>query len=790
MNGRPLFLGAVFFLTGIIYTGILHGGRYGGERSREVLALAVCLGVWNILLRIKRRGLTQGVIYGVIFVSAFVMGVWHMGSEQEFRERYEPQLQDGECAGIQGTVYKKEMGEYPRYYLKSCYLSRGEESEAIPCNQILVYLDTDSISIGSIITVSGTIQLLEPARNEGNFDEQAFYQSQKIDFKFYGEEMQVVKNGNTSLGEKLYRKKEQVKEVYCNILGEKKAGILSTMVLGDRELLEDEIKELYQKAGISHILAISGLHISIIGMGLYGFLQRCGLPPVCKTAAAAGIMTIFAMLAGAGVSTKRAVLMFFLLLLGNLTGRSYDSLTSLGMAAILLLWENPFVYGYSGFQLSFLAVLGANAGGMMVRNGRRDEKYKQKYKLRKQIAAAFMIQAFTIPVIAWCYYELPVYVILVNLLILPTAGILLFLGILGGIFGCVYPVLGWLPLKMAGVLLEVYEVICRCCLRLPKSTWVTGKPDMRHIILFYILLALLLILIYYLQNLSCIPETALLIAFLLLFQPGKPSFQVKVLDVGQGDGIYIESGTGNSYFIDGGSVDISKVGNYRILPFLKSQGRQRIDCWFVSHCDADHINGLEEVLEADYPVRRLVFSKEVVRDDAFEKLRILAEQKGCLISYLEQGERVTDEEVCFTALYPGSEDGVDDRNANSLVLLLETGNFRGLLTGDIGKEQEEELKAMGIGRIDWYKAAHHGSKESNSRELLEILKPQIATISCGIGNSYGHPGKEAVEHMEESGAKIYETTECGQITITGNQEERFIETYLRPPEVDVFHMLE
>ena len=105
----------------------------------------------------------------------------------------------------------------------------------------------------------------------------------------------------------------------------------------------------------------------------------------------------------------------------------------------------------------------------------------------------------------------------------------------------------------------------------------------------------------------------------------------------------------------------------------------------------------------------------------------------------------------------------DDKNSASMVLLLESGNFRGLLTGDIGKEQEEKLS--GLGEITWYKAAHHGSKESNTENFLQELKPEIATISCGENNRYGHPAAEAVANIKDSGAKIYETTKCGQITI-------------------------
>lgn len=785
MNQRPLFLAAVFFLLGILYRG-------RGEPG--ILFIAAAFLIWNIFLRWKRRGWRQGVFY-LAFFFAFLCGSCRMEEETEYRNRYEPFLQDGKEMAVQGTIYKKEAGSKSnRYYLKHCYLSM--EGKSVPCNRILAYLDTDHLSIGTTIIIKGNLKTLSQARNEGNFDEKNFYQSQKIDFKFYGEEARVVTGEEHWLWEVLYEKKEEMKQVYLEILGEKNAGILSTMALGDRELLSDEIKDIYQSAGISHILAISGLHISMIGMGMYRLLQKCGLPPILKTALSTGLMAGFAVLVGAGVSTKRAVLMFFMLLLGNLIGRSYDSLTALGLAAILLLWENPFVWEYSGFQLSFLAVLGVNAGGWILKcceekqdtlrkelfHGRVDTaKIKRKWK--RQLVVSMSIQTFTIPVIAWCYYELPVYGIIVNLLILPTAGILLSLGIAGGILGCIHPVFGWLPLKGAGVLLQYYENVSCFFLNLPKSIWITGKPSMSRILFYYGVVFLLLLVIFYMGRIG---KSVSFVVFLCVLshalQAKTPQSQIKVLDVGQGDGIYIESEKGSSFFVDGGSVDISEVGKYRILPFLKAQGKEQVDIWFVSHCDADHISGLMEILESGYPVGRLVFSEYVVRDEAFETLRELAEEKGCKVTYLEKGERISDGSLSFQALYPfggeiakrnvqeeGETEG--DRNARSLVLLLEAEDFRGLLTGDIGKEQEKELQAMELGEIDWYKAAHHGSKESNSRELLEKLKPKTATISCGIDNSYGHPGAEAVENMETAGAVIFETTECGQITILPKEGE-------------------
>lgn len=172
---------------------------------------------------------------------------------------------------------------------------------------------------------------------------------------------------------------------------------------------------------------------------------------------------VFAVLSGAGVSTKRAVLMFLLLLFGGVIGRSYDSLTGLALAAIFLLWENPFVYAYTGFILSFLAVLGVNASVILLKS------MDIQKGIREQICVSGCIQAFTIPVIAYYYFELPTYVIFINLLILPTTGVVLFLGIFGGLLGLLYPVLGFLPLQGAKGMLMLYQSLCRLFLKLPGS---------------------------------------------------------------------------------------------------------------------------------------------------------------------------------------------------------------------------------------------------------------------------------------------------------------------------------
>lgn len=798
MTKRPLLLVAVSFLLGIAFQDRKDLAIWA------LLAMACFVGM-AAAARAKRIGARGGLVTAIFLLAAFALGAWRMGDQASARDQRMSGLQDGKPVSVQGVAIQKRAGKSVRYLFTHCYYRQnmGEAKQPVPCGQVLVYLDTDAISVGDTIVVDGTVKKWEGARNEGGFDEKSFYQSQGIDFCVYGNQIRLAKRGRHPLLSYFSKMKEKIKAVYQQELPEEEAGILGAMTLGEKDTPE-EIKEIYQRAGIIHILAISGLHISLIGMGILNFLKRCGTPPILGMGLSAVAVCLFSIFVMPSASTKRAVGMFLLLLFSKLVGRSYDSLTAMACTALLLLWENPFFYAYSGFQLSYLAVLGANASNDFLKilkardkealvgaakakgagdastrgaGGTPPQKRRRRWEqCRASLVLTAAIQIFTIPIIASNYYEIPLYVIPINLVLLPTVGAVLFLGMAGGFLGGMGLGIAWLPLQGAGLLLKCYGMACRFCLSLPNCIWTIGKPDGAKVVCYYVLLGVALWASHGwsrpMERISRLGFAGLL-GMLLLLPPKKTEFQVKVLDVGQGDGTYIASEKKTCYFVDGGSTDVSKVGRYRILPFLKSQGRSSVDCWFVSHCDADHINGLAEALESGYRIKRLVFADWVVRDDAFLSLHALAKKHGCKVSFLKAGESVTDGSVRFTACSTGQVG--EDRNAASLVLLLETEGFRGLLTGDIGSEQEEHMED--IGEIDWYKAAHHGSGKSNSKVFLQKLSPQVATISYGVGNSYGHPAEEAMENIQESGARIYCTGTDGQITIRQGEEGLVVEGF-------------
>ena len=405
------------------------------------------------------------------------------------------------------------------------------------------------------------------------------------------------------------------------------------------------------------------------------------------------------------------------------------------------------------------------------------------------------IQLVTLPLTVYFYYEFPVYSILINGLLLPFMGLLLVSGILGGLAGLYSRWLGAILLKPAYGLLKGNEWVCGLFAKLPGAMWITGKPPVWMMTAYYIVLGISLAVSYRnrskdsqqtihmkrnegtARKMKVLPVSWVLAALLVLLtlRPGS-RFEVCFLDVGQGDGIYIQNGEGSSFFVDGGSSSQRKVGEYRILSFLKCRGVDHVDGWFVSHADTDHISGLLELWENGYRIDHLFLAEGIVRDEAWEELCAMADKYDTAVTYLRPGDFVSAGNMKLTCLFPFQEG--TDRNTSSMVLQLDYYGMTGIFTGDISSEEEQELIRQYPGlRADLYKAAHHGSDHSNSESFLETLGPVVTVISCGVKNSYGHPGKEAVSRIEGAGSQIYYTMKSGQITIGCDKRGIWCRTY-------------
>jgi competence protein ComEC len=284
---------------------------------------------------------------------------------------------------------------------------------------VLVYVPADDYSVGQILYVEGKIALFETAANEGGFDEKNYYQSQKIDFGLDAGQVHLAAEAHSSYPKWLSGLRERMQQVLLSSVEDD--GVLSAMVLGEKSQLDADVRALYQKAGISHILAISGLHVSLLGMGLYRLLRRCHATYLQAGSVTAFFVVSYGILTGNSVSTRRAILMLLLALLSDLLGRGYDLLSGLGLAVLVLLGENPFLTGNLGFLFSVVAVLGIGVGNEVLAIRRAavpDEKTRSAPQKRKQFRErlrqfagqqleglwiSLVLQLFTVPLVAYFY---------------------------------------------------------------------------------------------------------------------------------------------------------------------------------------------------------------------------------------------------------------------------------------------------------------------------------------------------------------------------------------------------
>lgn len=719
----------------------------------------------------------------------------------------------GKTVTVTGRVYAKQTKAREQETIQVLYLKRedkeadvgggsfGEKSSAgekdlareetaPPGQRILCYLRAGEREpeLGSRVRVKGKLSAFEKASNPGQFDARSYYQILKISYRLDQAEISDKTVSYDVFLEKLYQLRKFLSGKLSQALPGEEASVMQTMLLGEKNDLDPELKELYRRSGIAHILAISGLHISMLGMGLYRLLRKCAVPMKGAAAAAAGFVFLYGAMTGFSVSALRAIVMFCLRMLSILMERTYDMLTGAALAGAGILLEQPLYFYHSGFCFSFGCVFGI---GLLVpaltgedekepefvRGGKIRTQPSQSERLGraavKGLLQAFAMAMITVPVYLWYYYQFPAYSVFLNLLVIPLMSFLMGAGILLLVCQLLCPPLG-LPfaLLIEGVL-EIYRAACEFCDNLPGSSLTLGRPEKWQMVLYLLLLLAILVLK---KKIKLPFRWALALGALmaLLYRPGE-GLNITFLDVGQGDCIYIENDHGDCYLVDGGSSSVNSVGKYRILPFLKFQGAGTLEAVFVTHPDEDHCNGIRELLEQGRKegirIKNLVLPDiaQSAKNEDYLMLVEAAREAEIPVSYVSRGQRLTKGRLTLTCLHPEKKGSYADPNEYSVVLKASYGNFSAVLTGDIEGRGERELirllgETSGDGRLTVLKAAHHGSKNSTPAALLESERPVYAVISCGKKNSYGHPHKELLERLEESGAETWITWESGAVS--------------------------
>lgn len=634
------------------------------------------------------------------------------------------------------------------------------------CHRMKLYAGEDTqipseLHIGNLLQIEASVYSFSKPGNPGQFNEYQYYREQDISYKAFVKKIEVWNPSCHFVRDFLYQLRvrcQQVLQICCDL---KDAGIVSAMLLGDKSDLSEETKKLYQENGIAHILAISGLHISLIGAGLFYLLRRYVMPMHMAVITTVIFLMLYGTLTGFSVSTKRAVIMMMCMLGARFVGKRYDLLSALALSAIIQLMLYPLVLYQTGFLLSYGTVLGI---ALFVQRLQNIEL--KKWFFSDVWLGSLGIQMVTLPIILSSYYEIPLYSVAANIILLPLLGGILLASIAGISLGCWKLLLGQFCFGFVHYCLAFFDFVCHIFSRFPFHHIILGAPESWQIVLYYAALVAWCLLQERFPSKRNLAILFFSLVVICLPVHRISGLEITNLDVGQGDCTCIRTEQG-TMLIDGGSSDVSEVGKYRIVPYLKSQGISRLEYIFLTHSDVDHTNGIVEILkDTDYmglEIGKLVLPDIEKQDESYQELKKLCERAGIDTIFMKKGDRITLGELEISCLHPYFAYDWQSENDYSLTLKLQYREFSGLLTGDLEDRGEKELE--GLTHVDYLKVGHHGSKGSSGEEFLEKVSPDIAVLSAGRKNRYGHPSSEVVERLEAVGAKTYCTIEGGAIMV-------------------------
>ena len=676
---------------------------------------------------------------------------------------------------VSGEVQECQAEEYSlSVYLKQVCLTVG--SEQIPIENIKVYLNKEEqIRIGMFLRVCGKLEEIPGPRNPGEFDSKQYYACRKIYYQMKDGEVCDKSIGYSYFGQLLQEIRQKAETILDEAAGAY-AGIFQAMILGERGNLDAETKMQYQMAGIMHILAISGLHISFVGMGFFRLLKKAGAGNGVAGAVSAFLIYAYGIVTGGSVSAMRAVGMFLVLVGAGIAGRSYDLLSAMALSAIVLLLDAPaYLYNVS-FLLSFGAVIGIGALTPEICS-----LLNLKKRTAKSLAGSVIVWLITLPIALHAYGEVSLAGVILNLLVLPTSGIVLASGIFALPVGIFVIEIAKRVVFPGKCVLFLYEKLCEVVGWIPHSTWIAGSPQLWQCAVYYVMLGVAFAGVKWGKKAASV--ALVIFAVVFLGYHSRNGLAITCLDIGQGDCCVLKMPEGENFLIDGGSSNKKNTAVYQILPYLKNQGIAILDGIFVSHTDQDHISGIEELLELCAQKLTTVRVKNLILPDwdttggEYEKLKMLAEQTGIRVQTVREGNLLKTKEAQIEILAP--ENGADgsDTNEDGMVMKVHFGKFRGLFTGDIGAETEKKLLDS-MEDVDFLKVAHHGSKYSTCQGFLDVVSPEIAVISCSAKNTYGHPSADTIKKLEDCGAQVEYTMKNGAITVRTDGEGIWLDRFI------------
>ena len=806
---RPILIIAIGYIIGIL------GGLY---LEKSMVLFLSCIAI--IIFIIKRKKSWKIGRYKryiklyinnkaiiILIITAIISSIIIYQKEKEYK-KIENELCKTEDIVIKGKIKRetktKEYGKIYKVQIEEI-TQNGKEIKAQKKN---IYIQENKTKIklqyGDIIEVKGKYEEPESRRNYKGFDYKLYLKTKNILGTLKSTNIKKVRhkieNPIEYIESKSIKLSENLKQKANNILPQEIASIFIGIILGDRTEIPEEAIENFRNANMSHILAVSGMHMSYL---ILLATQIIGKLIGKKQSYYISIILIieYMFLTGFSASIIRAGIMGIILISSKIFYKNNDILTNIAISALIILLKNPYTILDLSFQFSYGGTIGIILFQKFISKNFLEKIIKSK-KIIEIISVTISAQIIILPISIIQFNKLNIYFILTNLII----GF-----IIGPVMACgfIFLITLIINVKTAQIFSIILQIAIKALIltsqiaKLPYSNIYLPTPNFIQIIIYFLSIHIFMF-IYYIYNtknktqtvkrfrniISMIkfylkyrmtPKTKsrtkiisiIIIALIMVMQIIPKDLKVYFVDVNQGDSTFIVTPKGKTILIDGGGSSYTNVGKNTLLPYILDRGYTKIDIAIISHMDLDHCDGIIYLMDK-IKIKTIIIGKQYEESDNYKRFVKLAKEKRIEVKIVEAGENINIERnVNLDILWPDNKNKISENaiNNNSLVFKLKYKKYSILFTGDIEEIAEkailERYKNMLQSTI--LKVAHHGSKTSTTAEFLKAVKPRYALIGVGKNNKFGHPSENTIKKLKEMKVKIFRTDELGEITIKMNK---------------------
>ena len=809
MKERPILIAVIGYMIGILW-----GLYFNFSVALFYIFIAAIYFIlktfllknkWNILsprryFRYIKIFFNRKSIYLIIIISIISNLIVNFQNE-----KYENVYKDGEELTLVAIVdSNKEEKEY-----KDTYKIKTENKDT---NLILSVNKNKDIELeyGDKILIKGEFVEPSESRNYGGFDYKEYLKSIKIYGTIKADSIEILaKNSNNPIFTFANNINLKIKENINKLIPEKYSAIFTGLILGDTSKVEEEVNDDFKIANISHVLAISGMHITYIVIGIELLLKK-GIGKRKTRIITIIILVMYMFITGFAPSVVRASIMGIIMLISKLIHRKNDIWTSISLSLLILLIYNPFLILNVGLQLSYLGTIGIVCFNknvynflrkLKIRNKKIRYKINRKFilfmdKIKEMLSVTLSAQIVILPILLFNFNILGIYFFISNILVSIIIGPIIIVG-----FVCI--LISFISIEIAKILSIFMSVGIQILIsiseisHLPFSKIYIPTPKVWQIVSYYICVIVInriyiafnskkpdftsirirnlvaLLKFKFRQNRNKVLKVLIVLVSLVFILNTIPEkLKIHFVDVGQGDCTFITTPQNKTILIDGGGSMSEEydVGKSTLLPYILDRGYTKLDYVFISHFDQDHVGGILTILE-ELRVGQVYISKQEQDSENYQKFLKIVEDKKIKVKVLKQGDCLKIEKnLYFDILWPIEEQIQENvLNNNAMVMKLRYGKFSMLFTGDIEAIAEEKIldfykeKGESILKSDVLKVAHHGSKTSTTQSFFEKVNPKICLIGVGKNNMFGHPTTEVLERI--NGTKIYRTDENGEIIL-------------------------